>query len=183
MGTAIHCFFARGADQGMADLQTAIDGLMAEHREEIRHLRERGRFSQGEGSLHLALDRPGDGDPEYIWGEGPAGLMMDVYQRVIFLRSMERFRALFDESMGVALALRRILGSAARRLSAAPRIAVAAGGFGDTDRAVDLAYYEGAPFDGIVAMLEEVAGPPALTWDELARDQYRWYLGGVWTHS
>lgn len=167
----------------MADIQTAIDDLLAEHREDIRILRERGRFSQGDGSLHLALDRPGDGEPDYIWGEGPAGLMMDVYQRVILIRSMERFRALFDESLGVASALRRILGSTARRLCAAPRIAVAAGGFGITDRATDLAYYEGAPFEGVVAMLEEVAGPPARTWEELARDQYHWYLGELGTDS
>jgi hypothetical protein len=78
--------------------------------------------------------------------------------------------------MGIAPALRRLLYSMARRLGAAPRIALAAGGSGYTDRVTDLAYYEGASFEEVVTMLLEVAGSPSRTWDELAQGRHEWYL-------
>jgi hypothetical protein len=179
VGSHIDCFFARGAEQSPADLRTALDSLMTEHCEDVQILTERGRFSRGSGSWHLDLVRAAGGEPDFISGEGPAGFSIDVYCRVVRVGSAERFSALYDEGMGVALALRRTLCSVARRLGGSPRIAVAAGGYGDTDRAADLAYYEGGPFEEVVAMLEKVAGPPARTWDELARGEHKWYLGST----
>ena len=163
----------------MVDLQTRIDGLLAERREDLQILGERGQFPRGGGRLTLEPAIVSDGDPDYLLGEGSAGFGLDVYQRVICFTSIERYFALYEESLGVAMALRRILGSAARLLSSATRIAVAAGGFGDTDAAHDLAYYQGATFDEVAAKLEEVAGPPARTWDELARRERTWYLGAA----
>jgi hypothetical protein len=177
VGSSIYCFFTRGAEQSPADLQSALDRLMSEHREDVQVLMERGRFSAGGDRWHLDLDRPDGGKPESIFGEGPAGLSINVYCQVVLVHSAERFCALYDEGMGVGSALRRLLCTTARCLGASPRIAVAAGGYGETDRADDLAYYKGGPFEEVVAMLEEDAGPPARTWDELARGQHGWYLG------
>lgn len=176
MGSSIYCFFARGAERSAAGLRTALDDLMAEHHEDVRAVRERGRFSQGGGGWYLTRDHQ-DGDPDCLSGEGPAGLSIAVYRQVILVGSAERFGAVYGGGLGIAPALRRILDSMARRLGATHQVALAAGGYGDTDRAADLAYYEGGSFQAVVAMLEEVAGPPARSWDELAGGDHRWYLG------
>jgi hypothetical protein len=176
VGSSIYCFFARGSERNAAELRTTLDDLMAEHHEDVRVVRERGRFSEGGGGWHLTQDRQG-GEHDCLSGEGPAGFSIEVYRQVIRVGSAERFGAVYDVGSGVAPALRHILSSMARRLGASHQVAVAAAGYGDTDRAGDVAYYEGASFQAVVAMLVKVAGPPARSWDELAGGNHRWYLG------
>lgn len=177
MGTHIHGFFAREAASSPPALRAMLEDLTVERSEEIRILRDRGWFSRGGGDWLVDWDRPGGGEPESIFGEGPAGLGIDVYRRVVLVSSSERFCALHDEEIGVALPLRRLLCSMALRLGTSPRIAFAAGGMGDTDRAADLAYYEGGSFDAVCACLAEELGSPARIWGELGYEGRPWYLG------
>jgi hypothetical protein len=113
-------------------------------------------------------------DPEYLTGEGSAGLSIDVYRRVVCLGSAERFGALYDEAFGIAVPLRELICSLASSLSHPSTIAVAAAGMGDTDRASDVAHDAGS-FDDVCRELRETAGEPTGAWDCLG--EAGWYLG------
>ena len=55
------------------------------------------------------------------------------------------------------------------------KLAVAAGGFGDTDRAGDLAM-AGAGFPEVCGSLAAIIGPPARSWEALEAGSGGWYL-------
>ena len=121
-------------------------------------------------------------EPAYLLGEGPAGLTINVFEKVICFSSVQRFFTLYDECWSYAdedpeigvrrtPALRRTLEAAARILGDG-RFAVAAGGGGDTDAAADLAYYQGASFEQVCSALERQLGPSASTWSELDLRQW-----------
>jgi hypothetical protein len=169
--------FARGVEACPDAVRRVLEDLSDELRHEIQAIAERGRFSKGCGAWRLERAWVPDGEPEYLTGEGPAGLSIDVYRRVVLVTCDERFHTLYDDSLGLAIPLRSVLCSFALKLGASPRIAVAAGGFGDTDRANDLAYYKDGSFEEVCACLAEVIGPPAGTWAELAHGVRGWYSG------
>lgn len=175
MGTSIDCFFARERKSDAGEIEAALRALSVERADDIRAIQTGGRFSTWDGEWWVHPVESSDGDPASIEGEGTAGFHIQICSRVVRFGSIERFRSIYDSD--IAISLRRVITAVSLRLGTSSRIAVAAAGFGDTDRAGDVAYYGAASFDQVCEALEEVAGPPARTWSELAEDRHRWYLG------
>jgi hypothetical protein len=94
---------------------------------------------------------------------------------VVEFTSLERFGAIERPDQGVHAALRRVFEAAASGFAAGGWLAVAAGGFGDTDRAGDLAL-AGAGFAEVCKCLEAVIGPPARSRGALEAGLGGWYL-------
>jgi hypothetical protein len=173
MGTSIDCFFGHQTNWVLADLQRRLDDLCTALSQELDQIRAAGRFSNHGRLWRIWQPEPSE-DQELFGGEGPAGLGIWVYGRVICLTSSERFGALYDESYGLVAPLRRVLCSLAVSLSHPSAIAVAAAGFGDTDGANDVAA-NGGSFEDVCGELSTKAGPPANAWRDLK--EASWYLG------
>jgi len=138
--------------------------------EDVRVIQTRGQFSSDCGDWRL--NQREDGAVE---GEGPAGFSGRLYERVIQVTSVERFGAIEHTDSEVRWPLRRVFEGLARALGTGSELAVASGGYGDPDRANDLAI-AGAEFTEVCKCLEEVAGAPARSWEALEADGgYNWY--------
>lgn len=169
MGTHIDAFFPHAIERSpevvRARLHMALNSLEAGP----ARIRERGRFSAGSGDWSLLYDEG------TITGEGPAGLSISVYPAVVKFTSVERFSSVERPDQGTTHALRREFEVTAAAFSSAGRLAVATGGFGDTDQAADLAH-AGTVFTDVCGCLEAVLGPPARSWKELESGSHGWYL-------
>jgi hypothetical protein len=174
MGTSIECFFAHDQEWEPAALERRLNELCAAFAPEVEAIGKRGRFSSGGGGWYVVPGAADPGEPGYLLGEGPAGLDVYVYRRVFCLGSNERFGALYDESYGIATALRRVICSFSESLARPSAIAVAAAGFGDTDGAGDVGH-SGGSFDDVCRELRRVAGDPTDDWSRLG--EAGWYLG------
>ena len=175
MGTSINCFFAHDGDWEPAALERRLDELCATFAADVQAVRNGGQFSRDGGTWYVVHGAAESGEPDYLFGEGPAGLSIYVYHRVVCLGSAERFGALYDESYGIAIPLRRLICSLAASLARPSIIAAAAAGMGDTDRAADVAYYELGSFDDVCRGLRHAAGDPTEDWHRLG--EAGWYLG------
>jgi hypothetical protein len=171
MGTSIYCFFAHQAEWEPAALQQHLDALCAPLASDLDALRQYRRFSDDSGTWSIW---PWDTTTGCLAGDGPAGLGIYLYQRVVCLTSAARFSALYRDD-GVAMPLRRLLCSLAVSFASARLIAVAAAGFGNTDRASDVAYYNNGSFDDVCRELHRAAGDPTDDWALLGDNC--WYLG------
>jgi hypothetical protein len=177
VGTCIDCFFAHDTHWEPAALERQLNELCTSLATEVEAVRTRGQFSRGgrDGTWYVMREATEPADPRYLTGEGSAGLSIDVYRRVVCLGSIERFGALYDAAFGIAIPLRKLICSLANSLSHPSAIAVAAAGMGDTDRATDVAYYDGGSFDDVCRELRHAAGDPTDDWDRLG--DAGWYLG------
>ncbi len=169
MGSHISVFFPhaveRSPDAVGARLDLALSGLQAD----LALIRDRGRFSTGIGGWNLRFE------DATVTGAGPSGLSILVFPTVVELTSLERFGAVERPDQGIHTALRRIFEKLAAAFGAGGQLAVAAGGYGDTDRASDLAR-AGAGFAEVCGCLQKVVGPPAPHWSVLELGLCRWYL-------
>ena len=77
--------------------------------------------------------------------------------------------------LGIHLALRKVFEGVAAAFGARGRLAVAAGGFGDTDKAGEIAI-SAADFAQVCACLEAVIGTPARSWESLEAGTGAWFL-------
>ena len=136
---------------------------------ELALIRDRGRFSSDDAGWSLRSDEG------TITGKGPFGLSISVYLNVVEFTSVERFGTVERPDLGIHMALRRVFEVIADEFGAGGRLAIAAGGFGDTDRAGDLAL-AGGGFAEVCGCLEAVIGPPARSWAALEAGELRWYL-------
>jgi hypothetical protein len=177
VGTSIACFFAHDKHWEPAALERQLNDLCISRASEVELVRTGGRFSSGgrDGTWYVVQGATEAADPEYLTGEGSAGLSIDIYRRVVCLGSAERFGALYDKAFGIALPFRELICSLAISLAHPSTIAVAAAGMGDTDRAGDVAYYDGGSFDDVCRELRQAVGDPADDWDRLG--DAGWYLG------
>ena len=169
VGTHIDCFFPHAVERTLEAVRARLDAAVSKLGDELAAIRNRGRFSAaGEGwSLWE--------DEGTITGEGPSGLSISVYPAVAEFTSVERFGAVERPDQGIHTALRRVFEAVAAGFGAGGRLAVAAGGFGDTDRAGDLAL-AGAGFAEVCECLESAIGPPARSWEALEAGAGSWYL-------
>lgn len=117
-----------------------------------------------------------DGEPAYLWSEGPFGFDVQVYKNIVVFSSAERFWRLYDPTFPVARALQAVIEIVVRTLTKRPAFAAVAGGMGDSDVAIDLAYYKAAPFSAVCESLRTSHGPPARSWEELAPGNIPWCL-------
>jgi hypothetical protein len=150
-------------------LQQRLATIFETLQEELYAIVERGRFSAGGGDWWLSADE------DEVRGEGPNGFSISVYSAVIEFTSAERFGAVESPDLGIHIALRRVFETVAAGFGAGGRLAVAAGGFGDTDQANDLAL-DGCGFAEVCGCLEAKIGPPARSWEALEAGSGFWYL-------
>ena len=170
MGTHIDSFFPRTAEQSLEAVRARLDRAFSGLGDDLAAIRDRGRFSQDQGDWFLWNDE------EAIEGEGPGGFCIRVYSQLVMLTSVERFGAITHPDQGIHLALRRVIEVVSEELGGHGLLAVAAGGFGDTDEAGDLAL-SGAGFPEVCDCLQRVIGPPARSWEALQAGLGEWYLG------
>lgn len=154
IGTHIDAFFPHSVDPSPAGVRERLAAAFGDLKEDLDAIRERGRFSANCGEWWLVVE---DG---IVNGEGPSGFSILVYPAVVEFTSMERFGAVEQPDLGIHLALRKVFEAVATTFGACGRLAVAAGGFGDTDKAGELAI-GGASFEQVCRCLEVVIGPPA----------------------
>lgn len=175
MGTSIDVLFDR-------DVETAEGitlGLAAAFREcsaELAAIASDAWYSIDFHAWDLLSVPEQDGMPAYLFAEGPFGFGVHAYRNVICFSSLERFRRLHDPASSVARPLQTVIESVVRTLAKRPVFAAAAGGMGDSDAALDRACYDGASFSAVCDSLRESNGPPAQSWEQLARGGFRWCL-------
>jgi hypothetical protein len=187
MGSHIDVFMARVIAAEPIGISAALEQLARDYAVEHESIAEGpGGFHPTKRGWSLIYVAEGP-EPAHFLAEGPAGLSIDVFEKVILFSSVQRFFTLYDGCWSYAdedpviaarrtPALRRILEGAARILGDG-RLAVAAGGGGDTDAAADLAYYQGASFEQVCSALERQLGPGANAWSELDLHQWGYFVG------
>jgi hypothetical protein len=169
MGTHIDGFFPHTVERSLNAVRARLDAALSGLGQDLAAIRGRGRFSAGGGGWSLWYDEGA------VTGQGPNGLSISVYPAVAEFTSLERFGAIERPDQGVHAALRRVFEAVASEFGGGGRLAVAAGGFGDTDRAGDLAL-AGAGFAEVCGCLEAVIGLPVRQWEALEVGLGGWYL-------
>lgn len=171
MGTSIDCFFASNAQWSPTILAARLDDLCITLHTDLDEIRQKGQFSKSGGKWRVEPQEPEQIEAAHLSGEGPAGLGIWVYRRVICLTSAERFAALYDDDYGVVDPLRRVLCSLATSLSQPPKVAIAPAGYGYTDSAHNVAY-DGGTFEDVCRELD--VEPPG---DWAGLGEWSWYFG------
>lgn len=171
VGTSIDCFFASDARWSPTALAARLDDLCATLQNDLDELRRNGQFSKSGGKWSVWGEESEQEEFTHLSGEGPAGLGIDVHQRVICLTSVERFAALYDDAYRVVSPLRRVLCSLATSLAQPAKVAIAPAGLGYTDSANDVAC-AGGTFEEVWKELD--VEPPG---DWAGLGQWSWYFG------
>lgn len=169
MGSHIDAFFPHAVERSPEAVRAKLDAALSGLEADLALIRDLGRFSVGGGGWSLWSDEG------TVTGEGPSGFRIRVYPAVVELTSLERFGAVERPDQGIHAALRRVFEAVAAAFGGGDRLAVASGGYGDTDRAADLAL-AGAGFAEVCVCLEAVAGSPARSWAVLEVGERGWYL-------
>lgn len=170
MGSHIDVFFPHDVEQTVDAVQARLEPTFRDLTDDLALIRSKGRFSKDIGDWSLRFEEG------YVCGEGPSGLLISVYSAVVQLTSLERFGAVARPDQGIQDSLRRVFEATANAFGARGRLAVAGGGFGETDLAGDLAF-EGASFDEIARALEKTFGHAgARTWEAVDGNTAYWYL-------
>jgi len=118
------------------------------------------------------------GEPEYLFDEGPYGFDICVYENVVCLGHLERFGRLHYDDSPVAISLQHVLATVVENLLGSEPFACVAGGMGDSDQSVDMAYYQRATFSAMSQQLHESLGHPATKWAQLNEAEHSWALLG-----
>lgn len=174
MGTSIHCIIPKEKDFEIEELRQRLDDVFDRLKTEVLHLREFGHFSKmasGSGKWFLIFVPAEDGLPEHITGEGFT-FSVDIYKNVVLIGCIERFNDLYFKEKNTSDQLFKIITEIAKEFCYSNKLLLAAGGFGDTDLAIDIAY--DANFDEICAKMTELHGIPADNFDDLK--DVPWYL-------
>jgi len=173
VGSHIDAYFPHSVERSPEAVGRRLAEAFGDRHDDLAIIRERGRFSSGRGDWWLFLDEDGT-----VRGEGPSGFLIAVYPCVAEFTSLERFGAVERAEQGIHGALRRVFEAVAAAFGAGGRLAVASGGYGDTDRARDLAA-AGRGFAEVCDCLPAVAGTPARSWEALEAGDAGWYLAGT----
>ena len=118
------------------------------------------------------------GEPEYLFDEGPYGFDIRVYENVACLGHLERFGRLHYDDSPVAISLQHVLATVIEDLLGSEPFACVAGGMGDSDRSVDMAYYQRSTFSAVCQQLHGSLGKPATSWSQLNETGHSWALLG-----
>jgi hypothetical protein len=173
MGTCIDAIFPRAIELDPEIIRLAIEASFKKLVEPLSILRELGHFSCHAGDWWVSWNELGI--PQAI-GEGPLGFSISVYQEVISFSNGERSWSIYSPESPIVVPLRQVICSVARDLGSGQELIIAAGGFGDTDHALDTAF-DGGSFDDACRCMREHAGPPATSWKEWEAGENHWYLG------
>jgi hypothetical protein len=173
VGSHIDAFFPHTVERSLDAVRERLAAVFTARKDDLSLIQQRGRFSSDGGDWWLVVDADGT-----VWGEGPSGFSIVVHPAVVEFTSLERFGAIEWADQVIHEALRRVFEGVAAAFGAGGRLAVASGGFGDTDLAADLAG-EGRGFKVVCDALVSAAGLPARTWAALEAGSAGWYLGGL----
>ncbi|MFW0736891.1 hypothetical protein [Flavobacterium sp. T12S277] len=176
MGTSIDCIIPREKDFEIEELRKRLDDVFVRLKTEVLHLREFGHFSKRENTNEkwfLIFVPAHDNQPEYTMGEGFV-FSVDIYKNVVLIGCTERFNSLYFKEKNTSDQLFKIITELAKEFCFSNRLLLGAGGFGDTDRVIDMAYSDHANFDQICAKMTELHGIPADNFDDLK--DVPWYL-------
>lgn len=171
MGSHIEAYFPHTVQRSPEAVRECLLRGLRERQDDLALIHERGRFSADRGDWSLYED-----EDSSVRGRGPCGFSIDVYPAVVEFTSSERFGAVERSEQGIHTALQRVFESVAAAFGAADQLAVAAGGYGDTDEARDLAA-TGRGFPEVCECLTRVAGIPARSWEALGAGANEWFLG------
>ena len=129
MGSVINGFFPHSVERSPEAIRARLENALGGLSDDVDAIRNRGRFSMGGGGWSFWCEEG------TVTGEGPCGFSISVYVSVVRLTSVERFGAIERPDQGIHVALRTVFETVAAAFGGGGLLAVAAGGFGDTDHA------------------------------------------------
>jgi hypothetical protein len=147
-----------------------LSKVFSDRQDDLALIQIKGRFSAERGDWRLLVEENGT-----VFGDGPCGFQIMAHRAVIEFTSLERFGAVERAEQGIHAALRRVFEGVAAEFGAGGQLAVISGGYGETDRARDLAA-AGQGFKEVCECLNSVAGDPARSWEALENGAGGWYL-------
>ena len=174
MGTHIDVVFPRRSDVTASRLAELLTQSFSATASSLLTIKENAWYSIGVGPWDIETIHTDSAEPEYIEADGPYGFDVSLYRQVCTLGHPERFRRLHASDSPVSSALQNVIHSVVFAMTRSVSFACVAGGMGDSDHALDLAYYHGASFADICNALQTKLGVPARSWSDL--DQHSWLL-------
>jgi hypothetical protein len=169
MGSTIEAFLPRPPAVDHVSLATLLTELFERERVAIEVVRTRGHFSSGGGGWNFV-------DSEFgTWfAEGPAGFRAEVFPGVLSFSSLERFGRIAHRDSQLRLPLRTIFDAVASSVDH-DEMLIVSGGYGDDERANEIAL-EGGSFEDLVILLRNALGAPATSWEMLEPGERSWFL-------
>jgi len=174
MGTHVDCIIPKEKDYSVEEIKHKLESVFKKNKAEYLHLEKHGTFTKnvnGKWSINHIPSKKGE--PAYTLGEGDS-FNINIYKKVINISSVERFSSLYLPDSNISKELFKILKELCNEFRASEKLLIGAGGFGETDYIMDMAYYENADFDQICKKMTELNGLPANDLTELTEKS--WYF-------
>jgi len=174
MGTHIDCIIPKENEYSAEQLKEKLKKVFEENKSEYLHLEKYGAFAKDvNGNWSISYIPSENGNPEHITGEDD-GFTIAIYEKVIHIGCLERFSSLYQSEKNSSKELYKIITELSKEFRASDEILIAAGGFGETDQIIDMAFYESADFEQLCEKMTELNGIPASDLSEL--NIKSWYL-------
>jgi len=174
MGTSIVCVIPKEREYSTTQIEQKLQTVFEQCQPEFEYLVQHGNFTHHiTGNWSVSDIRAEPSLPAHLTIE-EGGFIIDIYAQVVFIGSLERFFSVYLSESKIARPLRTILFTIAKIFRSSNKALLVAEGFGDSDHIRDLGYTEGANFEQLCAKMQELHGPPAITFSELY--DRMWYL-------
>ncbi|RED37663.1 hypothetical protein DFQ10_1271 [Winogradskyella eximia] len=174
MGTHIDCIIPKEKEYSVEEIKQKLKSTFDRLKSELLHLEEYGTFTENvNGNWWISHIPSENGNPEYITGEGDS-FSIDIYKKVIHIGCIERFSSLYLFDKNISTELFKILTELSNEFRTSEKILIGAGGFGETDHIIDMAYIENADFEQVCKKMTKLNGIPAQNLAEL--NEKSWYL-------
>lgn len=174
MGTHIDCLIPKEKDYSLAEVKLKLKNVYERLKPSYSHIEKHGNFIKnvsGNWCINLILSE--NGQPEYITGEGDS-FSIDIYKKVICIGCIERFSSLHTTEKKLSSELLKIFREIRKEFTKSNEMLIGAGGLGETDQIIDMAFYKNADFSQICKKMKELYGIPATQLTELKNKP--WYL-------
>jgi hypothetical protein len=174
MGTHIDCIIPKEKEYSVEEIKQKLKSAYDRLKSEFLHLEEYGTFTKKVNENWWISYIPSEnGNPEYITGERDS-FNIDIYKKVIHIGCIESFSSLYLNENNVSAELFKIITELSKEFRTSDKILIGAGGFGETDLIMDMAFNESADFEQLCGKMTELNGIPASDLTEL-KDR-SWYL-------
>ena len=174
MGTHIDCIIPKEKEYSVEEIKQKLKNAFDKLQSEFLHLEEYGTFTENvNGNWWISHIPAENGNPEYITGEGDS-FSIDIYKNVIHIGCIVRFSSLYLTDKNISVELFKILTELSNEFRTSEKILIGAGGFGETDHILDMAYIENADFEQVCEKMTKLNGIPAQNLTEL--NEKSWYL-------
>ena len=174
MGTSIDCIIPKEKNYSVEEIKSKLKSVYNRLKPEYSKLEKHGTFTKNaNGNWWISLIPSKNGNPEYITGEGDS-FNIDIYGKVIHIGCIERFSSLYMTDKNISNELYKIIIEISKEFRKSDEILIGAGGFGETDHIMDMAFYENADFEKVCVKMTELNGIPATELTDLKEKS--WYL-------